>query len=139
MAKKPKNFETPLDFFDVAIAAPSMEAALEAWGADNDLFQGVPQRRTTFPRSARLAAGRSCGYWAGTRKPVSTSALTPAPEERIVLIVTALSLALIGNENAVCAPASPTGEKRHVASNELVRASQLAPARKAAPFVSSVG
>ena len=42
MVKKLKTFETSLGFFDLAIAAPSMKAALEAWGADSNLFhQGV--------------------------------------------------------------------------------------------------
>ena len=38
MAKKLKTYETSLGFFDLAIAAPSMKAALEAWGADSNLF-----------------------------------------------------------------------------------------------------
>src|SRR3984957_2592603 len=38
MAKKLKTYETSLGFFDRAIAAPSMKAALEAWGADSNLF-----------------------------------------------------------------------------------------------------
>jgi hypothetical protein len=45
MAKKLKTFETSLGFFDLAIAAPSMKAALEAWGADSNLFhQGVARQ-----------------------------------------------------------------------------------------------
>jgi hypothetical protein len=44
MAKKLKTYETSLGFFDLAIAAPSMKAALEAWGADSNLFhQGAAQ------------------------------------------------------------------------------------------------
>ncbi|MCP4618331.1 MAG: cell envelope biogenesis protein TolA [Bradyrhizobium sp.] len=38
MARKLKTFLTSLGFFDQAIAAPSMKAALEAWGADSNLF-----------------------------------------------------------------------------------------------------
>jgi hypothetical protein len=38
MAKKFKIYQTSLGFFDLAIAAPSMKAALEAWGADSNLF-----------------------------------------------------------------------------------------------------
>jgi hypothetical protein len=38
MARKLKVFQTSLGFFDLAIAAPSMKAALEAWGADSNLF-----------------------------------------------------------------------------------------------------
>jgi hypothetical protein len=35
MARKLKTYQTSLGFFDQAIAAPSMKAALEAWGADS--------------------------------------------------------------------------------------------------------
>jgi hypothetical protein len=59
MAKKPKNFETPPDFFDVAIAALSMEAALEAWGADNDLFHDVPEVGPACCRPLRLLGGNT--------------------------------------------------------------------------------
>src|SRR5579872_2326775 len=42
MARKLKVFQTSLGFYDLAIAAPSMKAALEAWGADSNLFhQGM--------------------------------------------------------------------------------------------------
>ena len=38
MARKLKTYQTSLGFFDLAIATPSMKAALEAWGADSNLF-----------------------------------------------------------------------------------------------------
>ncbi len=38
MARKLKTYQTSLGFFDLAMAAPSMKAALEAWGADSNLF-----------------------------------------------------------------------------------------------------
>ena len=42
MARKLKTFQTSLGFYDLAITAPSMKAALEAWGAGSNLFhQGV--------------------------------------------------------------------------------------------------
>src|ERR1700712_3170834 len=42
MARKLRTYQAPLGFFDMAIAAPSMKAALKAWGADSNLFhQGV--------------------------------------------------------------------------------------------------
>jgi hypothetical protein len=42
VARKLKTYQTSLGFFDQAIAAPSMKAALEAWGAESNLFhQGV--------------------------------------------------------------------------------------------------
>lgn len=39
MARKLKTFTTSAGFFDLAVAAPSMKAALEAWGADRNLFR----------------------------------------------------------------------------------------------------
>lgn len=42
MARKLKIFQTSIGFYDLAVAAPSMKAALEAWGAGSNLFhQGV--------------------------------------------------------------------------------------------------
>src|SRR5215211_7532406 len=42
MARKLNTYQTSLGFFDQAIAAPSMKAALEAWGTKTNLFhQGV--------------------------------------------------------------------------------------------------
>ena len=38
MARKLKTFQTSLGFYDLAVAAPSMKAALEAWGAGSNLF-----------------------------------------------------------------------------------------------------
>jgi hypothetical protein len=38
MARKLKTYQTSLGFFDLAMAAPSMKAALEAWGPDCNLF-----------------------------------------------------------------------------------------------------
>lgn len=38
MARKLKTFITAIGFYDLAIAAPSMKAALEAWGSRQNLF-----------------------------------------------------------------------------------------------------
>ena len=38
MPAKLKTFQTSLGFFDLAIAAPSMKAALAAWGSEANLF-----------------------------------------------------------------------------------------------------
>jgi hypothetical protein len=44
MPRKLKTYQTSLGFYDLAIAAPSMKAALEAWGAGSNLFhQGVAE------------------------------------------------------------------------------------------------
>jgi hypothetical protein len=46
MARKLKTYQTSLGFFDLAIAAPSVRAALDAWGADSNLFhQGAEKER----------------------------------------------------------------------------------------------
>ncbi|MHC2619667.1 colicin import membrane protein [Bradyrhizobium huanghuaihaiense] len=42
LKRKLKAYQTSLGFYDQAVAAPSMKAALEAWGASSNLFhQGV--------------------------------------------------------------------------------------------------
>jgi colicin import membrane protein len=38
MPRKLKTYQTSLGFFELAIAAPSMKAALEAWGSNINLF-----------------------------------------------------------------------------------------------------
>ncbi|MET4035820.1 hypothetical protein ABIB94_007521 [Bradyrhizobium sp. JR7.2] len=54
MARKLKTFQTSLGFYDLAVAAPSMKAALEAWGADSNLFhQGVAKETGRSGRGRR--------------------------------------------------------------------------------------
>jgi len=49
MARKLKTYLTSLGFFDLAIAAPSMKAALEAWDSSSNLFHQGFARETTDP------------------------------------------------------------------------------------------
>ncbi|MBR0716413.1 cell envelope biogenesis protein TolA [Bradyrhizobium liaoningense] len=49
MARKLKTFQTSLGFFDLAIAAPSMKAALEAWGANSNLFHQGAAKESDDP------------------------------------------------------------------------------------------
>jgi colicin import membrane protein len=49
MPRKLKTYQTSLGFFDLAIAAPSMKAALEAWGAGSNLFHQGVARQTDDP------------------------------------------------------------------------------------------
>ena len=61
MARKLKTYQTSLGFFDLVIAAPSMKAALEAWGADSNLFhqgRGEGKRRSGRHRGDPGCAGR---------------------------------------------------------------------------------
>jgi hypothetical protein len=54
MAKKLKTYQTSLGFFEQAIAAPSMKATFEAWGADSNLFhQGGRQGKYRSGRHRR--------------------------------------------------------------------------------------
>jgi hypothetical protein len=49
LARKLKTYHTSLGFFDQAIAAPSMKAALAAWGADSNLFHQGAAKESTDP------------------------------------------------------------------------------------------
>ena len=49
MARKLKTYQTSLGFFEHAIAAPSMKAALEAWSADSNLFHQGAAKESTDP------------------------------------------------------------------------------------------
>jgi hypothetical protein len=49
MARKLKTYQTSVGFFDLAVAAPSMAAALRAWGSDTNLFQQGFARETDDP------------------------------------------------------------------------------------------
>jgi colicin import membrane protein len=49
MARKLKTYQTSLGFYDLAIAAPSMKAALEAWGAGSNLFHQRIAKETDDP------------------------------------------------------------------------------------------
>jgi hypothetical protein len=52
MPRRLKVFQTSLGFFDLAIAAPSMKAALEAWGAGGgrNLFHDGVAKESTDPK-----------------------------------------------------------------------------------------
>src|ERR1700722_4364406 len=49
MPRKLKPYKTSLGFFDLAIAAPSMKAALEAWESRSNLFHQGFAKETTDP------------------------------------------------------------------------------------------
>lgn len=49
MARKLKTYQSSLGFFDLAIAAPSMKAALEVWGADSNLFHQGAAKESDDP------------------------------------------------------------------------------------------
>lgn len=58
MARKLKTFQTSLGFYDLAIAAPSMKAALEAWGAGSNLFHQGAANETDDPEVVRATMSK---------------------------------------------------------------------------------
>lgn len=50
MARKLKTFVTSSGFFEMALAAPSMKAALEAWGMSQNAFQQGFAKQTDDPK-----------------------------------------------------------------------------------------
>jgi colicin import membrane protein len=102
MARKLKTYTTSAGFFDLAVAAPSMKAALEAWGSTTNLFHqgfakesddpgtvaaamarpGVVLRRAVgsndpFSEDARLPTDLPAGKV--RKKPAKPAAKTPEP------------------------------------------------------------
>src|SRR5215831_8405290 len=49
MSRKLKTYQTSLGFFDLAVAAPSMKAALQAWGTDRNLFHDGVAKQSEDP------------------------------------------------------------------------------------------
>ena len=58
MARKLKIYQTSLGFYDLAVAAPSMKAALEAWGAGSNLFHQGFAREADDPKSIAAAMAK---------------------------------------------------------------------------------
>lgn len=49
LKRKLKTYQTSLGFYDQAVAAPSMKAALQAWGASSNLFHQGAAKETDDP------------------------------------------------------------------------------------------
>jgi colicin import membrane protein len=123
MARKLKTFETSLGFFDLAIAAPSMKAALEAWGADSNLFHQGVARESTNPDviAATLAKpGVILKRPVGSSGPFREEAELPA------------SLARRDSAKPSKASSSKPGKGRPKTGKPLPRATDDKAARKAA-------
>ena len=69
MARKFKTYQTSLGFFDQAIAAPSMKAALEAWDADSNLFHQGAAKESHDPE---VVAATMAKPGVVLRRPVGT-------------------------------------------------------------------
>jgi hypothetical protein len=57
-AKKLKVFRTPIGFHDAYVAAPSMKAALEAWGSSTNLFSQGAAEQVTDPKLTKAPLAR---------------------------------------------------------------------------------
>ena len=57
-AKKLKVFRTPIGFHDAYVAAPSMKAALAAWGSSTNLFSQGAAELVTDPKLTRAPLAR---------------------------------------------------------------------------------
>ena len=81
MPRKIKVYQTSQGFYDLALAAPSMKAALEAWGASMNLFhQGLAKE-----------SGDSDVIAAAMAKPTTMTARTPRIRLRLLNIMTSLT------------------------------------------------
>lgn len=70
MARKLKTYQTSIGFFDLAVAAPSMKAALEAWESGSNLFHQGFAKETTDPDIVKAAMNKPGIV---LRRPVGTS------------------------------------------------------------------
>lgn len=80
MARKLKTYQTSLGFFDLAISTPSMKAALEAWGADSNLFHQGAAKESDDPdviAAAMKKPGVVLRRPVGTDRPFSERAELP--------------------------------------------------------------
>jgi hypothetical protein len=80
MPRKLKTFVTESGFFELAVAAPSMKAALKDWGIDVNLFQQGLARQTDDPsiiKAAESAPGQVLRRPIGSRQPFREGAELP--------------------------------------------------------------
>lgn len=80
MPRKLKTFVTESGFFELAVAASSMKAALKDWGIDVNLFQQGLARQTDDPaviKAAESAPGRVLRRPIGSKQPFREGAELP--------------------------------------------------------------
>ena len=80
MARKLKTYQTSVGYFDLAIAAPSMKAAAEAWGSQTDVFRRGFAKETQDPAivAATMAKTRRRSQTSsGINEPFSEHAALP--------------------------------------------------------------
>jgi hypothetical protein len=77
MTRKLKTYQTSLGFFDLAIAAPSMKAALETWGADSNLFHQGAAKESDDPDVVAATVAKPGVVLRRPSDPAAPSASTP--------------------------------------------------------------
>ena len=80
MPRKLKTFVTESGFFELAVSAPSMKAALKDWGIDVNLFQQGLARQTDDPavvKAAESAPGKVLRRPIGSKQPFREGAELP--------------------------------------------------------------
>jgi colicin import membrane protein len=70
MPRRFKTYQTSIGFFDLAVAAPSMKAALEIWGVDSNLFHQGFAEETDDPAIVSATVARPGVV---LRRPVGTN------------------------------------------------------------------
>ena len=70
MARRLKTFQTSSGFFDLAVAAPSMKAAAEAWGSRTNVFT---QGFATETRDPAIVAATMAKPGVVLRRPVGSN------------------------------------------------------------------
>jgi hypothetical protein len=78
MPRKLKTFVTESGFFELAVAAPSMKAALEAWGIKVNLFQQGLARQTD---NAAIIAAAEAAPGQVLRRPIGSKGAFRATAE----------------------------------------------------------
>jgi colicin import membrane protein len=80
MVRRLRSFTTSIGFFDLAVAAPSMKAALEAWGVQRNLFQLGTAWETDDPQIVAVTMaqpGVVLKRAVGTKRPFELDAQLP--------------------------------------------------------------
>lgn len=82
MPRQLKVYRTSIGFFELAIAAPSMKAAADAWGSDPDIFRRGFAEETQDPKivkAAMASPGVVLRRPVGTDRAFSEKAALPTP------------------------------------------------------------
>ncbi len=100
MPRKLKTFVTTLGFYELAIAAPTMKAALAAWGLERNAFQHGFAQQTDDPK---IIAATEAMPGTVLRRPIGSS--SPFKEQADLPNVTAAAMTAV--KKATPKPAKP--------------------------------